>query len=187
MPRLTMHTIDTAPAESKTRMEAVQKANGFIPNLIGTLANSPQALAFYQEVGKLNGANSLTAEEIEVIQITAAAHNGCDFCVAGHSKIGKLKLKMPTDVLNALRARTTVETNEKYQALAQFTIQLIDKRGQVSDDELAAFKAAGYSDQNVLDVVMGVALATLCNYANNVSKNDINPELQAYAPGATIA
>ncbi len=182
MARLTVNTLESAPEKAKERMEMVQKANGFIPNLIGVLANSPQALEMYQEVGKLNSKSSLTAEEIEVVQITAAAHNGCDFCVAGHTKIGTLKLKMHENVLNALRARTTIEDNAKYQALAQFTMQLIDKRGKVSDDELAAIKAAGYSEQNILDVVLGVALATLCNYANNVAQNDINPELQAFAP-----
>lgn len=182
MARLTVNTLETAPEKAKERMEMVQKANGFIPNLIGVLANSPQALEMYQEVGKINSRSSLTPEEIEVVQITAAAHNGCDFCVAGHTKIGTLKLKMPENVLNALRARTTIEDNAKYQALAQFTMQLIDKRGKVSDEELAAIKAAGYSEQNILDVVLGVALATLCNYANNVAQNDINPELQAYAP-----
>lgn len=175
MARLTVNTLQTAPEQAKERMEMVQKANGFIPNLIAVLANSPQALEMYQEVGKLNSKSSLTPEEIEVVQITAAAHNGCDFCVAGHTKIGTLKLKMPENVLNALRARTTIEDNAKYQALAQFTMQLIDKRGKVSDDELAAIKAAGYSEQNILDVVLGVALATLCNYANNVAQNDINP------------
>ena len=81
------------------------------------------------------------------------------FCVAGHTKAGT-KLQMPENVLNALRGRTAIEDNEKYQALAQFTMQLIDRRGKVSDDELAAVKAVGYSDQNILDVVMGVALAT---------------------------
>lgn len=182
MARLTVNTLETAPEQAKERMEMVQKANGFIPNLIGVLANSPQALEMYQEVGKINSRSSLTPEEIEVVQITAAAHNGCDFCVAGHTKIGTLKLKMPENVLNALRARTTIEDNAKYQALAQFTMQLIDKRGKVSDEELAAVKAAGYSEQNILDVVLGVALATLCNYANNVAQNNINPELQAYAP-----
>ena len=160
----------------------VQKANGFIPNLIGTLANSPQALEMYQEVSKMNARNSLTPEEIEVVQITAAVHNGCDFCVAGHTKIGTKLLKMPENVLNALRTRTTIEDNAKYQALAEFTVQLIDNRGKVSDGELQAIKDAGYSEQNILDVVMGVALATLCNYANNVAQNDINPELQAFAP-----
>lgn len=181
MARLTVNTVETAPEKAKERIAAVEKANGFIPNLIGVLSNSPQALEMYQEVGKMNSRNSLTPQEIEVIQITAAAHNGCDFCVAGHTKVGT-KLKIPENVLNALRDRTKVDDNTKYQALAQFVMQLIDKRGQVSDNELKDIKDAGYNDTNILDIVMGVALATLCNYANNVAKNDINPELQPFAP-----
>nr|WP_315041942.1 carboxymuconolactone decarboxylase family protein [uncultured Moraxella sp.] len=181
MARLTVNSVETAPEKAKERIEAVQKANGFIPNLIGVLANSPQALEMYQEVGKMNSRNSLTPEEIEVVQITAAAHNGCDFCVAGHTKVGT-KLKMPENVLNALRKRTNIDDNAKYQAVAQFTMQLIDNRGKVSDEQLQAVKDAGYSDTNILDIVMGVALATLCNYANNVAQNDINPELQPFAP-----
>lgn len=181
MARLAVNTVETAPEKAKERIAAVEKANGFIPNLIGVLSNSPQALEMYQEVGKMNSRNSLTPEEIEVVQITAAAHNGCDFCVAGHTKVGT-KLKMPETILNALRDRTTIDDNTKYQALAQFVMQLMDKRGQVSDQELQAIKDAGYNDTNILDIVMGVALATLCNYANNVAKTDINPELQAFAP-----
>ena len=181
MARLTVNTVETAPEKAKEHIAAVEKANGFIPNLIGVLSNSPHALEMYQEVGKMNSRNSLTAEEIEVVQITAAAHNGCDFCVAGHTKVGT-KLKMPENVINALCKRTNIEDNAKYQALAQFTMQLIDNRGQVSDSELQAIKDAGYNDTNILDIVMGVALATLCNYANNVAKTDINPELQPFAP-----
>ena len=97
MARLTVNTVETAPEKAKERIAAVEKANGFIPNLIGVLSNSPQALEMYQEVGKMNSRNSLTPQEIEVIQITAAAHNGCDFCVAGHTKVGT-KLKMPENV-----------------------------------------------------------------------------------------
>ena len=85
MARLTVHTAESAPDKAKERVSMVQKANGFIPNLIGVLANSPQALEMYQELGKMNSRNSLTAEEIEVVQITAAAHNGCDFlCGRSH-------------------------------------------------------------------------------------------------------
>lgn len=181
MARLTIHNIETAPAEAKARVEAVQKNNGFIPNLIGVLANSPQALAFYQEVGKLNAQNSLDKFELEVVQLAAASHNGCDFCVAGHSKIAS-RIDFPSSALEELRQQRAITSHPKYQALAEFTRQLIDSKGKVSDAQLATFKAAGYTEQNVLDVVMGVALATLCNYANNVAQTEINPELQDYAP-----
>ena len=65
MARLTIHSVETAPEKAKPRVEAALKANGFLPNLIGVLANSPEALAFYQEVGKLNGETSLTPGERE--------------------------------------------------------------------------------------------------------------------------
>ena len=51
----------------------------------------------------------------------------------------------------------------------------------MSDEALAALRAAGYDDAQALDVVLGVSLATLCNYANNLARTPINPELQAYA------
>lgn len=97
MARLTVHTLETAPEAAKARVEAVLQNNGFIPNLIGVLSNAPEALAFYQEVGKLNAANSLTAGEVEVIQIIAARTNQCGFCVAGHTKLATLKNSFPNN------------------------------------------------------------------------------------------
>ena len=145
MARLTVHTVESAPEAAKARVEAAQKANGFIPNLIGALANSPQALTFYQEVGKLNNENSEQA-------------------------------------IKASRDVNPAEFDDaKLKALADFTIAVMANKGAVSDAELAAFVAAGYRKEQAVDVVMGVALATLCNYTNNLAQTDINPELQAYA------
>ena len=87
MSQFQIHSIDSAPEASQEALKAVQLANGFIPNLIGVLANAPTALETYRTVGAINGRNSLTATEREVVQITAAVVNGCDFCVASHSKI----------------------------------------------------------------------------------------------------
>ena len=42
MSEFTIHTIESAPAEVKEVLETVQKDNGgYIPNLIGLLANAP--------------------------------------------------------------------------------------------------------------------------------------------------
>src|SRR5690606_10047909 len=84
MSRLTIHSVDTAPESARERLEAAQKANGFLPNLIGVLANAPTALETYQVVGAINARTSLTPAEREVVQITAATLNECGFCVAGH-------------------------------------------------------------------------------------------------------
>ncbi len=182
MARLTVHTVETAPEAAKPRVEAALNANGFLPNLIGVLANSPEALAFYQEVGKLNGATSLTAGEREVVQIIAAKRNECGFCVAGHTKLATLKKLLSDNAIAASRAVNPAEFDDaKLSALANFTIAVMENKGAVSDEQLAAFLNAGYTQQQSVEVVLGVALATLCNYTNNLAKTDINPELQAFA------
>jgi uncharacterized peroxidase-related enzyme len=180
MSRLTIHTADTVHPDSKDRLLTAQKNNGFLPNLIGVLANAPTALETYQVVGAINARTGLTAAEREVVQITAATRNGCGFCVAGHTALARKKLAMPEEIIQALR-NTDALSDPKLNALAQFTLAVIDLKGQVADDELKDFLAAGYTQANALEVVLGVSLATLCNYANNLAKTPINPELQAYA------
>ena len=76
MPDITIHTIETAPEEVKDVLQTVKDANGgFIPNLIGLLANAPTALEAYRTVGEINRRNSLTPTEREVVQITAAGRS----------------------------------------------------------------------------------------------------------------
>ena len=183
MTRLTVHTTESAPEAAQPRLEQAQKANGFLPNLLGVLANAPAALQTYQEVGKINASTSLSPAEIEVVQITAAVENGCDFCVAGHTKIASKKLRLPDETINALRQHGKLD-DPREAALATFTLALMRNKGKVSDAELQAFLDAGYSEQQVLEVTLGIALATLCNYANNIAQTDINPELAAFAPKA---
>ncbi|HEL1616783.1 TPA: carboxymuconolactone decarboxylase family protein [Streptococcus suis] len=177
-----IHTLDTVRPDLKENLETVKKNNGgYIPNLIGLLANSPTALETYQTVGGINRRNSLTPTEREVVQITAAVANGCGFCVAGHTAISIKQIKMPDEILQALRQGTPIEADVKLDTLARFTLAVIHEKGKVGDQLLQEFFQAGYTAENALDVVLGVSLATLCNYANNLINTPINPELQAYA------
>ncbi|WP_373713694.1 carboxymuconolactone decarboxylase family protein [Streptococcus sp.] len=177
-----IQTIDSAPESLKENLATVKKNNGgYIPNLIGLLANSPTALETYQTVGGINRRTSLSPTEREVVQITAAVANGCGFCVAGHTAISIKQIKMPDDVLQALRKGVSIDSDPKLDTLAKFTLAVIENKGKVGEQVLSDFFTAGYTDENALDVVLGVSLATLCNYANNLINTPINPELQPYA------
>ena len=180
MARLPILTTETAPEASREGVTKAEKANGFIPNLIGLLANAPVALETYQTVSGINARSGLSLAEREAVQITAAAIHGCGFCVAGHTAVAYKKAGLNEDVVNALRANAKVP-DAKLNAVADFTRAVIRSRGAVADTELAAFKAAGFNDANALEVVLGVSLATLCNFANNLGKPDLNPQLQPYA------
>ncbi len=91
MSRLTLQTAETAPADSRAFVEKAIANNGFLPNLIGVLANAPVALETYMTVSGINARASLTLAEREVVQITAARIHGCDFCIAGHTAIALKK------------------------------------------------------------------------------------------------
>lgn len=180
MSRLTIHTVLSAPAEVQERVKTAKENNGFLPNLIGVLAGAPGALEMYQEVGAINARSSLSAAEREVVQITAAILNRCGFCVAGHTALSIKKKLLNDSDIQALRQSTAL-SDAKFNALAVFTQAVIQHKGAISDDALKAFFDSGYGEQHALEVVLGVALATLCNYANNLARTPINPELEPFA------
>lgn len=180
MSRLPLRTIDDAPDAAKAGLETALKGNGFLPNLVRLLANAPVALETYQTVSGINARSELKLAEREAVQITAAATHGCGFCVAGHTAVAYKKAGLTDDVVNALRAGEH-GPDARLNAVADFTRAVIRSRGGVDDGELRAFRSAGFSDANALEVVLGVSLATLCNFANNLGQPALNPELEPYA------
>jgi uncharacterized peroxidase-related enzyme len=179
MARLPLHTVDTAPEASRPFLEKALAANGYLPNLVASLANAPAALETYLTVTGINGRSGLSLAERETVQITAAAIHGCGFCVAGHTAVALKKAQLPGEVVDAIRDQSTI-ADARLDAVADFTRAVIATRGAVADDALAAFHAAGFDDANALEVILGVSLATLCNFANNFARNELNPQLEAY-------
>ncbi|AEI02345.1 hypothetical protein OCA5_c12030 [Afipia carboxidovorans OM5] len=186
MTRLPILNAATAPEAAKERVQNAEKANGFLPNLIGLLANAPVALETYQTVSGINARSGLTLAEREAVQITAAATHGCGFCVAGHTAVAYKKAGLDEAAVNALRDGSH-GPDARLNAVADFTRAVIRSRGRVEDAELKAFRDAGFSDANALEVVLGVSLATLCNFSNNLGQPDLNPQLQPYAWNNTAA
>ncbi|WP_017940256.1 carboxymuconolactone decarboxylase family protein [Zestomonas thermotolerans] len=179
MSRVTLQTLESAPAEAKPFLENALKNSGFIPNLLKVLANAPAALETYVTVSGLNAKASLSLPEREVVQLIAATTHGCSFCVAGHTAVATNKAKLPAEVIEALRARGELP-DARYEALAAFTRAVIATRGNVSDADYEAFRAAGFNEGQALEVILGVSLATLCNFANSFARTPLNPELAKY-------
>ncbi|QYX49297.1 carboxymuconolactone decarboxylase family protein [Pseudomonas tussilaginis] len=179
MSRVTLHTLQSAPEAARPFLENAQKNSGFIPNLLGVLANAPAALETYVTVSALNGKAELSLAEREVVQLIAATNHGCDFCVAGHTAVALNKAKLPQEVVDALRACGELP-QEKLEALAAFTREVIATRGNVSDAGYHTFREAGYSEGHALEVILGVSLATLCNFANVFAQTPLNNELSKY-------
>jgi uncharacterized peroxidase-related enzyme len=179
MSRLELHTIDSAPEASRPYLKQALANNGFLPNLVASLSNAPTALETYLTVAEINGRSGLTLAEREVVQITAAGIHGCGFCVAGHTAVALKKAQLPESLVQSIRDQHELP-DARLNAVAIFTRAVIATRGNVPDSELASFRSAGFTDANALEVILGVSLATLCNFANNLARNELNPQLAPY-------
>jgi alkylhydroperoxidase family enzyme len=62
----------------------------------------------------------------------------------------------------------------KADAAVRFAVKVVNARGHVSDADVQAVKQAGYSDAQVIEIVLHVALNTLTNYVNEVAKTEID-------------
>ncbi|MEI7446514.1 MAG: carboxymuconolactone decarboxylase family protein [Burkholderiales bacterium] len=186
MSRLPLHTSESAPEASRALVRRTAETNGFLPNLIGVLAGAPAALQAYLTLGELNAGTSLSFAEREAVQLTAARLNGCEFCAAGHASVSLKRAGLSAATVRALQQGTPTG-DARLDAAAAFSAALIGARGDVADAELDAFRRAGFDDRQALEVVLGVALATLCNYANVLARSPVNAELDAFRPNRLAA
>jgi alkylhydroperoxidase family enzyme len=152
------YTIDNAPEASKASLEDTERAFGFVPNLQAHMAESPALLAGYSALWDLFSKSTLTPHEQQVVYLTSNFENNCHYCMAGHSTLAKM-IKMDACVIAALRAGTPLP-DAKLEALHRFTTLVVRERGFVPDADVNAFLAAGYTRENVLEVILGVPTHT---------------------------
>ncbi|NBC82880.1 MAG: carboxymuconolactone decarboxylase family protein [Bacteroidetes bacterium] len=173
-----IHNTETAPAASKEVLEGVQKQNGFIPNLYGLMANSPQMVKAYSEMGKLFGNTSFSSIEQQVIWLTVSRANSCHYCVSIHSMVAK-KMKVDQETIQAIRNdKPTQDT--KLEALRKFTKSMVEKQGWASEEDINAFLEAGYSKEQIMEVIVGIAQKTLSNYLNHIAQTPIDEVVKPY-------
>lgn len=163
----TRYTADTAPAAAQPILAGVKAAFGFVPNLQATMAESPELLAGYSALWDLFGKTSLTTTEQQIVYMTANFEHECHYCMAGHTTLSKMQ-KIDDAVITALRAGTAIP-DAKLEALHRFATAVVVNRGFVDDVGVQAFLDAGYTRQNVLEVVLGVATKVMSNYTNHLS------------------
>lgn len=174
-----IHTPEDAPEGSRTGLEGAKKKMGMVPNLLGILAGAPAALSSYQSLSAAFGSSSFSPTEQQIVLIATSVENDCRYCVAAHTTMSKMA-KVPEDVLTALRSGSPL-ADPKLEALRQFTLAVVTKRGWVEADDIAAFTAAGYGSEQILEVVTGVTLKTLTNYVNHVAETPLDAPFQAEA------
>lgn len=165
-------TVEAAPAASQPMLEAVRKQLGVVPNLFRLVATSPAALEGYLGLSAALGKGALPAPTRERIALAVAEINGCDYCLSAHTYLGKNLAKLDDGEIAANRSGAS--SDPKADAAVRFAAKVARERGHVGEEALRAVKLAGYSDAQVIEMVLHVALNIWTNYINEVAKTDID-------------
>lgn len=172
-----VHTLESAPEKSTLALQGLKQAVGLIPNLAATMAESPTLInGFVGAFGNFHG-GSFNGPQKQVLLLTNAVANTCAWAVAFHSTMA-LKEGVDADDVGAIRERR-LPKDAKYAALSSFTRALIDKRGHVGEQDISAFTGVGFGQDQVLEVIAGLAVSVMANYAGNITNPALDEPFEA--------
>jgi len=180
-----LHNAATADPASAAILNSVQSAWGFVPNLHRVLAESPAALEAYATLWGIAEKTGFTPQERNVAYLAIIYENECTYCMAGHTNLSRMA-KVDEAVIDAVRGGRLI-SDAKLEALREFAAAITRNRGVMSDAEVAAFKAAGYDNRAILDVLVLAATKLISNYTNHLAETPLDGLMKGAewaAPGA---
>jgi uncharacterized peroxidase-related enzyme len=173
---LDLRTVEDAEPQAAELLEHAKRRNGVVPNMYAAMANAPGVLDTYLHGYDLFRKKSgFSPVEQELIFLTISRENGCEYCMAAHSMIADNVSRVPREVTDAIRADQAV-SDPKWNALATFVRSMFQTRGRPSDHDLGEFLGAGYSELQVLEIVLALAVKTLSNYTNHLFDTDVDEQ-----------
>lgn len=170
---MTKFTVPTRAEVSETNQaifDKLQKGLGFVPNLYAYYAKNDTALGDY--LALQNRKSSLKAKEREVINLVTSQINGCRYCQSAHTAIGKMNGFSDAQIIELRKGSASFDP--KLDALVKFTASVVSHRGRASQNTVAAFFAAGYTEANMIDVIIVVGDKIISNYFHNLAGFDID-------------
>ena len=176
MLNFTTHTIDSAPEESRPILQTAEKNFGFVPNLLGKLANAPATLQAYFALNQIFEKTSFTAIEKPIILLTISVYHQCHYCIPAHTMIAKMA-EVPEIVIEAIIHNHPIP-DDKLQALHDLVIEMLETRGQPAIAMLEKFLAAGYHQEQVLELLVGIAMKTISNYGNHIMQTEVDDQFR---------
>jgi len=176
MSSFTVHSSESAPT-AKGLIEGAQSVFGFLPNLLGVMAESPAILEGYMALSGIFDKSDLTATERQIILMVNNRLNGCTYCMSAHTGISKAQ-GVADDVISSLRDGTEL-ADPKLEALRVFAVRMNEARGWVEQRDIDAFLAAGYTRRTVLEVVLGTSLKVMSNYTNHIANTPLDSAFES--------
>lgn len=180
MTQFTLHTVEDAPEKSRPLLEDSKKSFGRVPGLHAVMAEAPALLDGYKHLHRLFAQEtSFDKDELTVVWQAINVEHACHYCVPAHTGIAKA-MKVDDTITEALRNETPLPT-PRLEALRDFTLAVVRQRGNVTEDQVQAFLDAGFTQRQILEVILGVAQKVMSNYTNHLAQTPVDAPMQAYA------
>lgn len=174
-----IHSIESAPEQSKPALQELKQAFGMIPNIAGIMAESPVLLRAFVGLFRQVHSGTFSEAEIQILLLTNARTNRSAWPIAFHSALA-LQAGVASAAVQAIREQRLPE-EPKLAALSALARALIEQRGHVPELELRAFHEAGYSQPQLLEAITVSAASTMTNYTANVTAPELESQFQPYA------
>ena len=156
--------------------ENLQKALGFVPNLYATIAYSDNGLGRF--LAYQNAKTSLSNKEKEAVNLIVSQINGCVYCQSAHLVLGKLNGFSDEQLAEIRHGKSS---DAKLHSLVQLAADITKNRGNAAESSVEAFFAQGYTNENLVDLILLISDKTAMNYLHNLTKVPVDfplaPEL----------
>lgn len=162
---------DTATQPQQDLLDAVQNKLGMVPNFLAVLAQSPDALKAFMGLHHVADAGILDGQTKERIALVVAQDNACQYCVSAHSAIGR-KAGLSNEEIAANRNGTSHD--DRAAAALRFAQAVNTHKGEMTEAEFQAIRAAGYSDAEIVELIVHVGMNILTNLIGKVSDVEID-------------
>lgn len=178
MSKINVPTRNEVSQTNQAIFDNLEKGLGFVPNLYATFAHSENALSSFLAFS--GAATSFNKKEKEVIDLAISQVNGCKYCQSAHTAIAKMNGFTDEQALELRQGRASFDS--KYHALAQISKAIATNQGRVSENLKENFFAAGYTKENLIDLVTATGAITVTNYLHNLTQVEVDfplaPELE---------
>lgn len=171
MQRIRQIDVQTAPQKTKDLFAAVKAQLGVVPNLVTTMANAPAAVSGYLGLAGALAGGALDPVLREQVAVAVAGANTCDYCASAHTLLGK-KAGVATDEIT--RNLSGESNDTKTGAALAFAVKIVRERGHLSDADLSSVRAAGFSEEEIVEIIAHTAMNIFTNYFYHIARTEID-------------
>lgn len=168
-----LNSVDPALAQGRTKelLGTVEQAFGTIPNTAKVMANSPAVLESFLSFSTAMGGAKIGEKLHNQVKLNTSETNSCDYCTSILCSIAPATGLTADDIL---AGRSGNSADQRTEAALQFAQAVLENRGKVHDDQLAAVRAAGFDDAEIVEIVASVVLGCFTNFLNNVADTELD-------------